>query len=199
MGSAATHRSNVGASLGGDGRDARAVVDGGRPRRRWHVHGPRRRRTCRGRRERDGGAPRPHRRDDGLADRRHAPDRRRPLLRRRCQPRVTSKRRSDNGGPDLTRRSPSISTRSATTFSSRPATPTRAWATRCVIARFGGLRAKLAAFGSDESTVVDRITRVGTEPANAARIVAVNKGAETVDDAASKLELGPNNGVAGGP
>jgi hypothetical protein len=68
-----------------------------------------------------------------------------------------------------------------------------------VIARFGGLRAKLAAFGSDESTGVDRITQVGTEPASAARIVAVNKGVEVVgDEAASEPERGPNNCAAGG-
>ncbi|WP_338741136.1 MBL fold metallo-hydrolase [Haloplanus salilacus] len=67
------------------------------------------------------------------------------------------------------------------------------------VARLGDLRGRLPLFGTDESTFVDRVTRAGAEPANAARIAAVNRGVETVDDeTAFELELGPNNCAAGG-
>jgi glyoxylase-like metal-dependent hydrolase (beta-lactamase superfamily II) len=67
-----------------------------------------------------------------------------------------------------------------------------------VVARLGDLRERLAVFGMDEDAFVDHVTHVGAEPANAARIVAINRGAETVgDDEAFELELGPNNCAAG--
>jgi glyoxylase-like metal-dependent hydrolase (beta-lactamase superfamily II) len=67
-----------------------------------------------------------------------------------------------------------------------------------VVARLGDLRGRLAVFGMDEGAFVDHVTHVGAEPANAARIVAINRGAETVDDdEAFELELGPNNCAAG--
>jgi glyoxylase-like metal-dependent hydrolase (beta-lactamase superfamily II) len=69
-----------------------------------------------------------------------------------------------------------------------------------VVARLGDLRTRLPVFEMDESAFVDRVTRGGAEPANAARIAAINRGVETVDDeAAFELELGPNNCAAGGP
>jgi hypothetical protein len=50
----------------------------------------------------------------------------------------------------------------------------------------------------DEAAFVDHATRVGAEPANAERIVAVNLGREVPDDdEAFELELGPNNCAAG--
>jgi glyoxylase-like metal-dependent hydrolase (beta-lactamase superfamily II) len=68
-----------------------------------------------------------------------------------------------------------------------------------IVARLGDLRDDLDVFGMDEATFVDRVTRAGAEPANAARIAAINRGVETVDDAtAFELELGPNNCAAGG-
>jgi glyoxylase-like metal-dependent hydrolase (beta-lactamase superfamily II) len=67
------------------------------------------------------------------------------------------------------------------------------------VARLGDLRDRLSVFGTDEATFVERVTRVGAEPANADRIVAINLGRESVDDGtAFELELGPNNCAAGG-
>jgi glyoxylase-like metal-dependent hydrolase (beta-lactamase superfamily II)/rhodanese-related sulfurtransferase len=67
------------------------------------------------------------------------------------------------------------------------------------VARLGDLRTRLDAFAEDEATFVERTTRGGAEPANAARIVGINLGTETVDDGtAFELELGPNNCAAGG-
>jgi len=66
------------------------------------------------------------------------------------------------------------------------------------VARLGTLRERLAAFGADEAAFVERVTRVGADPANAERIVAINRGQESVDDeTAFELELGPNNCAAG--
>jgi glyoxylase-like metal-dependent hydrolase (beta-lactamase superfamily II) len=67
------------------------------------------------------------------------------------------------------------------------------------VASLGDLRDRLPVFGMDEAAFVDHVTRVGAEPANADRIVAINRGHESVDDAeAFELELGPNNCAAGG-
>jgi glyoxylase-like metal-dependent hydrolase (beta-lactamase superfamily II) len=67
------------------------------------------------------------------------------------------------------------------------------------VARLGDLRDRLPVFGMDEAAFVERVTRVGAEPANADRIVAINLGHESVDDdEAFELELGPNNCAAGG-
>ncbi|WP_248897836.1 MBL fold metallo-hydrolase [Haloplanus halobius] len=66
------------------------------------------------------------------------------------------------------------------------------------VASLGDLRSRLAVFGMDEATFVDHVTRVGADPANAARIVAINRGQESVDDeTAFELELGPNNCAVG--
>ncbi|WP_251341413.1 MBL fold metallo-hydrolase [Haloplanus halophilus] len=66
------------------------------------------------------------------------------------------------------------------------------------VARLGDLRDRLAVFGMDETAFVDHATRAGADPANAARIVAINRGREAVDDdEAFELELGPNNCAAG--
>jgi glyoxylase-like metal-dependent hydrolase (beta-lactamase superfamily II) len=66
------------------------------------------------------------------------------------------------------------------------------------VARLDDLRERLAVFGMDEAAFVDHATRVGAEPANAERIVAVNLGREVPDDdEAFELELGPNNCAAG--
>jgi glyoxylase-like metal-dependent hydrolase (beta-lactamase superfamily II)/rhodanese-related sulfurtransferase len=71
--------------------------------------------------------------------------------------------------------------------------------TATAVARLGELRERPDAVGTDEAAFVERVTRVGAEPANAERIVAVNLGHETVDDeTAFELELGPNNCAAGG-
>jgi len=68
-----------------------------------------------------------------------------------------------------------------------------------VVARLGDLRERLPVFEMDEATFVEHVTRVGAEPANADRIVAINSGYESVDDdEAFELELGPNNCAAGG-
>ncbi|GAB6860333.1 MBL fold metallo-hydrolase [Haloplanus litoreus] len=67
-----------------------------------------------------------------------------------------------------------------------------------VVARLGDLRDRLAVFGMDEDTFVDHVTHVGAEPANAERIVAINRGEVSADDdEAFELELGPNNCAAG--
>ena len=67
------------------------------------------------------------------------------------------------------------------------------------VARLGDLRTRLDAFGTDETGFVERTTQGGAEPANAERIVGINRGTETVDDGtAFELELGPNNCAAGG-
>ena len=62
-------------------------------------------------------------------------------------------------------------------------------------AELGQLRARLSAFSEPRSSFVDRIVNsVGEPPANHDRIVGLNLGRETVDDAAAfELELGPNN------
>jgi glyoxylase-like metal-dependent hydrolase (beta-lactamase superfamily II) len=67
------------------------------------------------------------------------------------------------------------------------------------VARLGDLRERLPVFDMDESEFVEHVTRVGAEPANADRIVAINLGHESVaDETAFELELGPNNCAAGG-
>ena len=67
------------------------------------------------------------------------------------------------------------------------------------VASLGDLRERLSIFGVDEAAFVDHVTRVGAEPANADRIVAINLGHESIDDdEAFELELGPNNCAAGG-
>lgn len=67
------------------------------------------------------------------------------------------------------------------------------------VARLGDLRKRLPVFGMGEAEFVERVTRVGAEPANAERIVAINCGREAADDEeAFELELGPNNCAAGG-
>jgi glyoxylase-like metal-dependent hydrolase (beta-lactamase superfamily II) len=67
------------------------------------------------------------------------------------------------------------------------------------VAPLGDLRDRLPVFGMDESAFVEHVTRVGADPANADRIVAINLGNESVDDdEAFELELGPNNCAAGG-
>ena len=67
------------------------------------------------------------------------------------------------------------------------------------MARLGDLRERLLVFDMDESEFVLHVTRVGADPANADRIVAINQGHEAVDDeTAFELELGPNNCAAGG-
>jgi glyoxylase-like metal-dependent hydrolase (beta-lactamase superfamily II) len=66
-------------------------------------------------------------------------------------------------------------------------------------APLGALRERLPVFGMDEAAFVEHVTRVGADPANADRIVAINLGHESVDDdEAFELELGPNNCAAGG-
>jgi glyoxylase-like metal-dependent hydrolase (beta-lactamase superfamily II) len=66
-------------------------------------------------------------------------------------------------------------------------------------ARLGDLRERLLVFDMDASEFVEHVTRVGEDPANADRIVAINQGHEAVDDeTAFELELGPNNCAAGG-
>jgi glyoxylase-like metal-dependent hydrolase (beta-lactamase superfamily II) len=66
-------------------------------------------------------------------------------------------------------------------------------------APLGALRERLPVFGMDEAAFVEYVTRVGADPANADRIVAINLGHESVDDdEAFELELGPNNCAAGG-
>ena len=62
-------------------------------------------------------------------------------------------------------------------------------------AELGELRARLSAFSEPRSSFVDRIVKsIGEPPANHDRIVGLNLGRETVDDAAAfELELGPNN------
>jgi thiosulfate/3-mercaptopyruvate sulfurtransferase len=65
--------------------------------------------------------------------------------------------------------------------------------------RLGDLRERLLVFDMEESEFVEHVTRVGAEPANADRIVAINCGRESVgDEEAFELELGPNNCAAGG-
>jgi len=67
------------------------------------------------------------------------------------------------------------------------------------VARLGDLRERLPVFEMGESEFVEHVTRVGAEPANADRIVAINLGHEAVgDETAFELELGPNNCAAGG-
>ncbi len=67
------------------------------------------------------------------------------------------------------------------------------------VARLGDLRTRLDAFETDEAEFVERTTQGGAEPANAERIVGINRGTETVDDeTAFELELGPNNCAADG-
>ncbi|MFB6257001.1 MAG: rhodanese-like domain-containing protein [Haloplanus sp.] len=67
------------------------------------------------------------------------------------------------------------------------------------VSRLGDLRERLSVFEMDEAEFVEHVTRVGAEPANADRIVAINCGRETADDdEAFELELGPNNCAAGG-
>jgi glyoxylase-like metal-dependent hydrolase (beta-lactamase superfamily II)/rhodanese-related sulfurtransferase len=66
-------------------------------------------------------------------------------------------------------------------------------------AQLGDVRRRVGVFGIDEETFVERMTGgFPPEPANAARIVALNLGAEATDEAeAFALELGPNNCAAG--
>lgn len=65
-------------------------------------------------------------------------------------------------------------------------------------APLGAVRERVPAFENDEGTFVERTSRsLPPQPANAARIVAINLGTETVDDEeALELELGPNNCAA---
>ena len=65
-------------------------------------------------------------------------------------------------------------------------------------ATLGDLRETLAAFEADPATFADRVLAdLPPPPANAERIVAINRGVESVDDAeAFELELGPNNCAA---
>jgi len=66
-------------------------------------------------------------------------------------------------------------------------------------APLGDVRERVGVFGMDEATFVDQVTgELPPQPANAARIVAINLGQETVEEqAALQLELGPNNCAAG--
>ena len=66
------------------------------------------------------------------------------------------------------------------------------------VATLGEVRS-LPVFGMDAEAFVEYVTdRMGARPANYERIVAVNLGRESVDDAeAFELELGPNNCAAG--
>jgi glyoxylase-like metal-dependent hydrolase (beta-lactamase superfamily II)/rhodanese-related sulfurtransferase len=66
-------------------------------------------------------------------------------------------------------------------------------------ARLGDLRDRLPAFDLGEGAFVERVLDgLGAPPANHERIVEVNLGAETIDDAdARALESGPNNCAAG--
>ncbi|MHB9288590.1 MBL fold metallo-hydrolase [Halobacteriales archaeon Cl-PHB] len=66
------------------------------------------------------------------------------------------------------------------------------------VASLGDLRDSIEVFDRSEQAVVERLTGdLPPEPANASEIVAVNRGAATVDDeTAFELELGPNNCAA---
>ncbi|MFB6310388.1 MAG: MBL fold metallo-hydrolase [Salinirussus sp.] len=66
-------------------------------------------------------------------------------------------------------------------------------------APLGTLRKQLAAFDLDRQAFVERVLAdLPPPPANAERIVAINRGTETADAAtAFELELGPNNCAAG--
>ena len=66
-------------------------------------------------------------------------------------------------------------------------------------APLGDVRERVGVFAMDETTFVDRVTgELPPQPANAAQIVAINLGTETVDEEdALQLELGPNNCAAG--
>jgi len=59
----------------------------------------------------------------------------------------------------------------------------------------GALRGRIPAFSQDRATFVERVLdSLGSPPANYERIIAVNLGAERVDETeAFELELGPNN------
>jgi len=65
-------------------------------------------------------------------------------------------------------------------------------------ATLGALRARLPVFRLDEAAFVERVCAdIPPRPANADRVVALNLGRETADDAtAFDLELGPNNCAA---
>jgi glyoxylase-like metal-dependent hydrolase (beta-lactamase superfamily II) len=65
-------------------------------------------------------------------------------------------------------------------------------------ARLGDLRERLSVFSLERDAFVERVLDgMGPRPANHERIVAINRGRETVDDeTAFELELGPNNCAA---
>jgi glyoxylase-like metal-dependent hydrolase (beta-lactamase superfamily II) len=66
-------------------------------------------------------------------------------------------------------------------------------------ATLGAVRGRVGVFRMDEESFVERVTgELPPQPANAAQIVAINLGTDSVaDEDAFQLELGPNNCAAG--
>jgi glyoxylase-like metal-dependent hydrolase (beta-lactamase superfamily II) len=65
-------------------------------------------------------------------------------------------------------------------------------------APLGDVRERVGVFDMDEGSFVDRVTgELPPQPANAARIVAINLGTDPIEEDTLELELGPNNCAAG--